>query len=358
MKIAFLSMCVPEDVQLAESCLPSLLNQLRDGDHVFVLINGTYKQSITLEQDFPKRVTVFRLRRNLGIAKGRNFLIAHALQQDVEWLHIFDADLLAPSGYRDQLESDLQSLRHENIGILSPLLLNAHSFSSFFRRDTTCYRIDSTQRILRNLIKSMSVDLESRRALVFHAGVKDWFAHYFSLADAARGYLRDRWLSRNHSFLLKNVNNENWEVDTLPGGTHIFHRSLVTSDQPYAEYFSPYGYEDVEFCIRHRLAGFRNFCLGSAILLHDPRPEAAEPPNPDKVTLRFLTRAKMQGYVVGRHKIRNFTVTSQQAEIARVAEYLTRGKDRAQQTRLRSTLTLRYFLTYALAWVYGRLKKG
>ena len=287
--IAFLCTVLPEDLNVAQMCLPSLLSQLTSQDHLFLLVNGVPSGPLPDLSGYGPPVSLIESQRNLGIANGRNKLLEESIACGYEWFHIFDADLLSPSGYRDSLATTLSN-QDPSIGVSAPLLLNAQKFTNHFQERQGVYHVSSTQDLKKSLEEALSEDPEARQPWVYHAGVRDWPKHYLDHREGTHWYHVDTWLARNHSFLRRNLNSLGWAVDCIPGGVHLFNREFLDRNGPYSEYFNPYGYEDVEFCIRSLKNNAQNFLMAGSPLLHDPR-TIAHAQNKRRMIERFLLRA-------------------------------------------------------------------
>lgn len=345
-------MAVPSDLGIADDCLPTILSQLKPDDHAFLLINGATDRQLNLLKRWGSRLTIINSPTNLGIAGGRNLLLDCAMEHGFDWYHVYDVDLMAPPDYIENLKTALSSLDSENLGIVSPILLNAHQFEGAYSRRFGWYRVASSRDILDDLKSKLAQDPDSRTAFVYHAGVRDWYKHYFLLDHGPAGFDAERWLARNHEFISTSLAQGIWEVDTLPGGVHILSHHIVESGVRYAQCFNPYGYEDAEICIRAVIDRKRNLCLGLCPLIHDPRPTAPTPP-PHKTTTRLLSRGKLQGYVVGRHALREFRLKSQRKEIRRVINYLRRAHP-SYGFVLSVEIPLRYRWNFLLGKSIGR----
>jgi len=234
----------------------------------------------------------FRCRgRNIGVPAGRNLLISTAMDWGADYFITFDDDLLAPSDYVAQLIEERRRLaRDEAVGIVAPAVLD---YQSLHTRVLTADEIEAVghydavrlgdNATLRRRLRGAGDDPGPRA--VEHLGIRDWRTHYLGVGK--RAFLR--WATRYVETdalpapslptalradeaarrTLTAGDCPPLAVDTLPGGVSCFDRALVETLGPIDEAFGPFGFEDSDFGIRARRAGFANYCIPKVIVLHD-----------------------------------------------------------------------------------------
>ncbi len=105
------------------ACLESLEGQLRSGDAVVVVDNGSGDGTYRAVADrFPWAVYLEN-RRNLGFAGGNNVGLRWCLENDFPWIMLLNNDTVVPPGALDGLVEYLAN--HTEVGVVQPLLVNA-----------------------------------------------------------------------------------------------------------------------------------------------------------------------------------------------------------------------------------------
>lgn len=106
-------------------CLDSLLQQTFTDYHLVVVDNGSTDNSKTLldeyQQKHSDKVEIIYNSTNLGFAGGVNVGINYAMEKDFEYIALFNNDATADKYW---LESLVNGINHDNIGICTGLLLH------------------------------------------------------------------------------------------------------------------------------------------------------------------------------------------------------------------------------------------
>jgi GT2 family glycosyltransferase len=209
--------------QLTLQCLHSLadLDYPSDRLHVIVVDNGSTDSTVeAISERFPQ-VTVLRNNQNMGYSGGNNVGICHALKQDFDYLCLLNNDTILDSACLQALINEAES--SPDIGMVGPKMY-------FFEPDD----------------------------MVFAAG---------SMIDWRRGWLDQRGLGRRESEvgLLYTAGPE--DVHFIVGCCVLVKRRAIEQigllDPSYFLNF-----EDVDWCIRARNAGFRIRYVPKALLWH------------------------------------------------------------------------------------------
>ncbi|MFZ5617491.1 MAG: 6-hydroxymethylpterin diphosphokinase MptE-like protein, partial [Pseudomonadota bacterium] len=254
---------------------------------------------------------------NLGVAGGRNRLIREAIKRGAHFILSVDDDILLPPDYVEILETEYGALaaEGENPGILTPATLDFHGIAgAIFTRDEIAAievgaRVEtpSTPEVRRLLAAR-----DKRRARdIYHMGIADWRGAYFY-----SGAPEDRSIQRAYkveaerrsgadSHLRHAKNAWSWiiegarpiAIDTAPGGVCFYPASLAEAIGYHDESFNPFGFEDADFALRAREAGYQQFCAPRAIAIHDIAARLSERP----LAVLRSTQGKMAGAFVRKH---------------------------------------------------------
>ncbi|MDJ0954263.1 MAG: galactosyltransferase-related protein [Acidimicrobiia bacterium] len=258
-----------------------LLNDDRDADLEAALASRPHTQVITPG-------------RNLGVAAGRNTLIAAALDWGANTIFSLDDDLLVPSDYLSRIESWIAERQRagDRVGIVAPAVLDFHavaeqalSAGEISRAEQGLLDAFLDTDSLRDLLRTAWPDDIPLDAM-YHAGIREWRHHYLEnyrlrpsqvrslfrnsrgIADTEPGVTELRLDPATRRSILEG-RGEGLPIDTAAGGASVYTAELLEEIGGIDEAFSPFGYEDSDFAIRAVEAGFTNYSLPSEILLHD-----------------------------------------------------------------------------------------
>jgi GT2 family glycosyltransferase len=195
-------------------CVDSLLKSRYEDLSILVVDNGS-DEPLRLARKEPN-VTVIRMTTNLGFAGGFNVGMRHAIGMGAEAVLILNNDTIAAENMVTLLAAELKS----GVGIVAPRI----------------YYRDDPHRIWSDGFKAGPLTLDMR--------------------NDRRGRLDSAVVSvpvRN--------------VDYVPGCAMLIHRKALDSVGLFDEQFFAY-YEDLDYCIRVRRAGFRILAVSEALLWH------------------------------------------------------------------------------------------
>ena len=104
---AILVLFMPHEEDVTRLAVQSLSLQLRSNDRVFVLLNGG--ESGRLRQYFESfpQVDFLQSPVNLGVAGGRNKLLAVEFVQNADIVYLVDNDAIVPCDYLDLMQGQL-----------------------------------------------------------------------------------------------------------------------------------------------------------------------------------------------------------------------------------------------------------
>lgn len=198
------------------ACLDSMARQSIDRNQVIVLDNCSNQDcSAKLSRVFPQ-VTVIRLESNRGYAGNNNVGIEVALKEGVEWILILNEDVvLDPRAVELLLEAVAD---RSDVGIVGPMVYHADEPTV----------IQSAGGIL------------SKRWLAFHRGQNEEDKGQFAQAG---------------------------EVDWISGCAILVRREVVEEVGAFDERFFYY-WEETEWCLRARRAGWKILFVPQARIWH------------------------------------------------------------------------------------------
>jgi len=270
---------MPHEVDVTIKALDSLLFRRRENLNVLVLLNGGGAEALRSAVQNVSQVQVFESRENLGVAGGRAFLAAQDVAKKADIIALLDNDLLLTLDYLEPLCELL--MQDHSIGVLGASVLN---YQYVVCRFDAAERLEkgplgqSLPRISNDDLRGY-VEQHHTEEVFFHLGVDpDWMRAYFPKLSFEEEYARrcggnpgqDVMLSRNtvvHDKFVKG-GPEKIDVSNIAGCTQVFRRDLYDEVGGIRAEYSPYGYEDADFCIRSLLAGYKNFTLTNVFSLH------------------------------------------------------------------------------------------
>lgn len=198
------------------ACLNSLRASTFRNLDVIAIDNGSDDGAFTaLQQEFPE-VLAMQLPRNLGFAGGVNVGLRAALDAGTEWLMLLNNDAIVAPDCIEKLIAGLQ--RHPHIGILSPKFIRP-----------------STGRLGAIGFRVTTYDVQP----------VGWDAPDAPADDTETPIL----------------------FDAVSGGAMLIRRAVIEQIGLFDECFFFY-FEDTDFCVRTREAGFDVAYLPAAVVYH------------------------------------------------------------------------------------------
>ena len=201
-------------------CINSLLKQEYPLTEIIVVDNNSSDESGSAIKDNFPTVKLIENDRNYGAIEGKNIGLRAALKNDPDFIFLLDNDLVADPKCVSQMVN--LGISEKNIGMVGAKIYD------YDHKDVilSCgSKIDFTQNIIRQ----------------YGRGEKD-VGQYDKVMDVDH-------LGAGHTLIKK-------QVFDLVG--------ILDSK------FIGYGYEDVDFSVRAKKAGFRIVCCPSAIVWHKP----------------------------------------------------------------------------------------
>ncbi len=181
---------------------------------IYVVDNNSHDKSVEdIREKFPK-IEVIANNENLGFSGGNNVGIKKALQTEVDWVLLLNNDTIVEPNFLDELIKFGRT--HPKAGILGPTLKFKKGFEVFY-------------------------DLGG--------SINPWFG---------------RTTHKTVSLLADQLPQK---VDYLSGACMLIRKEVVTKiGMLEEEYF--FGFEDVEFCLEAKKAGFEIYNVPTALVEH------------------------------------------------------------------------------------------
>lgn len=295
---------MPSEEDVTIETVETLLLSIEDDVIISVLLNGG--ENARLRELFARYecIKYYESPVNLGVAGGRNYLLKTEEAKNSDIIMILDNDVVPPVDYVKSMASFL--INQKDAAVVGPAIADIrhitysavkhHGEKGVF--GNRIFKIKS-KNIKRYILAEFTPDR------VYHIGTHpNFFYAYFSIRPyfynvidtffSALGFNINRspFLKNNTKYhrLLHN-GSDKISVTNVGGGTQTFRRSLVEEIGNYDNKFNPFGYEDVEFCMRVFNAGYRNYIDLNTWIYHgtDDRQRKRDPLKLLKNRFRCLT---------------------------------------------------------------------
>ena len=262
-----------------------LHDQLGDGVTLSVLHNGQGLADVGNQINALPNVSFYEAGTNLGVAGGRNFLLRTDECRAADVVMFVDNDVLPPVDYVERAVRFLLS-RHD-AGVVGASVLVFRHFEEHLKALPARPGV-LNQRVyeLKNPDIHGILRASPSRAWFDHLGIHpDWNAAYLEAEDEIDKIcqslnIADSFKDSGDRFYALRKNDPAirealiagelpWiSVSNIAGCCQTFRRSLVDEIGELCDAFNPYGFEDVDFCIRAMRAGYTNYTDTTGFLLH------------------------------------------------------------------------------------------
>lgn len=281
MKRAVAIIFMTEEEPATAMAVASLHDQLESNDTLLILHNGSAGPQFSAKYASLDRVKYLECEENLGVAGGRNVLFAQPECQEADLIFFVDSDAIVPSDYLNKMTEFMAS--DPDIGVAGPVVLNYKSIRPILaekRAQSTFEPLDveyfqfQTSELERLFVGRLDPDI------LDHAGTNpNWDYAYFSNEDAmqklfeALGIMGPKRfaIGLKHSEAdLKTLNQGNSKipVTNIAGCCQVFRGSLLQEIGAIYDLYSPYGHEDVDFCLSALKAGKTNYTTNTTFMMH------------------------------------------------------------------------------------------
>jgi len=284
-KIAAVMLMMEQEFNVTKIALSSLMNsvKLESGFTISILLNGSVCEEIERYCAAIKSLHYYSSQENLGVAAGRNFLLTRPEVIGSDIIMFLDNDFFLTKDYVRGMCEFLVS--HEDAGIVGPIMLGAWGFVDIIGTNGKIIPDDLDTVVVPGVASSAVKERWLNRGVeenIYNIGEGNWFLtdciitphtifSYLKRLNAKRllklyPYRPIRFDPRMLDTIKKG--DECIMVSIVSGGGQVFHSDLITRIGLLEDAFSPWGYEDHEFCIRALKAGYRNYTNCNTIVLH------------------------------------------------------------------------------------------
>ncbi|WP_158406104.1 glycosyltransferase family 2 protein [Desulfobacula toluolica] len=272
---------MPSEIEPTLTTIESLFNNNVENTTISILQNGG--TSLQLKEKFSKikNLKYYESKDNLGVAGGRNFLLKTDECNASDVILFLDNDVITPVDYVERLTTFL--IHQKDAGVVGAMTadINYSTYGIIKSFNEKGVWGGLTSHITSNEIKKELIGMNFSMRM-FHMGTRHNYYYtyfsfkliYFELFNRLLCFLR--YPLDVHPELKKNLYYEKlvaegidkYDVSNVPGCCQAFKKSLIDEIGYLDECFNPYGYEDVDFCIRAVKNGYTNYIDTNTWLLH------------------------------------------------------------------------------------------
>lgn len=272
--VSVLILSQPDEVKVTALTLHHLVRDLERGTRIHVLMNGGFTGELEMVAPDSPALQYHSVPSNLGVAGGRNALLRLPDVRASEIIVILDNDVIIPLGHIDRLVSVLES--DPGAGVIGPAI-------PYFPAVAPALGLH-TDRDLRTPISNETLSrlsMEFREeSNWFHLGTNpDWRSVYIDEVQLERRLVRrvggapEPFFAMNHQdpsirAAVSRGSTDPIAAANIAGCCQAFRRDLLDEVGYLVDEFSPYGFEDVEFCIRVAKTGRKNYVHPGILMLH------------------------------------------------------------------------------------------
>jgi 6-hydroxymethylpterin diphosphokinase MptE-like len=261
---------------------------------VHVLINDEDCTQLRSLAKRKKHLHVHCENRNIGVAGGRNYLIAKARATGAEFLVSCDTDILFSRDYFTRLRDGYMALQASDpdLGYVQPILLNGPSVLDCFEQMQVQSWTELAERLEKkstdwpkDLWQPVKAKLGEEKAVtaIFHTGVSNLWRAHFDAPLNPKGYVpgtsqafADRFGTtyptlRSEPGQLAEIIAKGAPVRIMSpaGGVTAFHVRAMDRSGTYNDLFNPFAFEDSELGFRSTMSGLNNYLLPDVFAIHD-----------------------------------------------------------------------------------------
>jgi GT2 family glycosyltransferase len=269
---AVVILCQPSETAATALTLRHLVRDQEPTTSIHVLVNGGFAGELEAIAPRSPMVSFYSSPTNLGVAGGRNFLLRRPGVQAADVIVILDNDVITPPDHVGRLVEAVTA--DPEAGVVGSAVLDLRAASAALGVSGADLDAPITNERLARLPR---LDDE---AMWFHLGThQDWWSVYFDELRIERrlqqraGAPVELFPAMNHQDPTIRASIAEGADTRIPasnvaGCCQAFRRDLLDEIGYLMEEFSPYGYEDVDFCIRAAAAGRRNYIDPTILMLH------------------------------------------------------------------------------------------
>lgn len=304
-KINIVILLMENEIDVTVQTVETLMESVEDGVVISVLLNGGSNPELKKLLSTVDCIRYYESPSNLGVAGGRNFLLKTAECKGSDIVMILDNDVVPPVDYVRNLATFL--IRQKDAGVVGGIVADIDTsityravrhFGDRGRFDNKIFRITSKE-IKQYLTPNLTP------WCLFHIGIDpDFKFAYFSACPnfyrivnpflalfriSKRSNPVLKWNTKYLQLILNGA--DKYVVSNVAGCSQAFRRKLVDEIGYLNDMFNPYGFEDVDFCIRSTKAGYKNYIDTNTCLYHgtDTRHKEKNPNKALENQFRCLT---------------------------------------------------------------------
>ena len=333
-------LCQPSESAVTALTLHHLARDLDGPGTVHVLMNGGFVGHLREMAPASPKVFYHSSPTNLGVAGGRNFLLRVPEVQESDVIIILDNDVITPPGHIGRLIAAL--LADPKAGVIGPAVLHLPAVAASLglgevhREPVTNERLGGLGRQLR------------KHTTWFHLGTNaNWRAAYIQELQLEQRLVRqaggavEPFYAMNHDdpALLEAVaggSTAPLAAANVAGCCQVFRRELLDEVGYLYDAFSPYGFEDVDFCIRVAATGRRNYIDPSIRMLHGTDRRHSDRRTPERVMATQRNFMRCKTLLTWRHAPSTWKVSVESTILRRYLLLRQNGGARAAAEQLRA----------------------
>jgi len=278
--LGYCILLMEHEKEVTIATLSNLLQQTDANDKIFLLFNGFSDYPLRVHMEKHAGVKCFESAANLGVAGGRNFLYSRLLEEAPGVTHIvtLDNDVLLPNDLNKRIKKSIAELYlNQNIGVMGAVILdykvpqtrdyvekNFIKFKGYLSAD--CYNVFSD-----DISDYIEKNKQNLKKILWHIGMhEDYKSVYIERTDAfaSKGKQSFQPFLAHSAGAQELLKKKCFFVSNVPGCFQVFSVDHLKEVGPLEDRFSPYFFEDSEFCIRAIVAGKRNIICTDLLLFH------------------------------------------------------------------------------------------
>ena len=296
-----------DEEPVVAKAVASIYGQMREDDSLLLLHNGMVGQRFFHKYAELPRVRYFETEENLGVAGGRNYLLRQPECRDAGLIFFIDSDAIAPSDYLDRMTEFMVAT--PDVGVAGPVVLDYQQIKGaldkagfakvFDALEAPYYDADTAalERMFAGRLTSSILD---------HVGTNpDWAEAYLDNADTAHAMFRALGVEAYESFSVSlkyekraletlNKSNQKIRVTNIAGCCQVFSGALLKQIGDIYDLYSPYGHEDVDFCLKAIQSGKVNYTTNTTYLIHRTDQRHAARARPQQLRRKQINESRVR----------------------------------------------------------------
>jgi GT2 family glycosyltransferase len=307
MKRALAIIFMTGEEPVTAKAVASLHGQLGSDDSLLLLHNGADGPRFSRKYAPLPGIRYFESGKNLGVAGGRNLLLRQPECRGADLIFFIDSDALAPSDYLDRMTEFMAAT--PDTGVAGPVVLDYQQIrhtldegnyeKTFEPLQTSYYDLDTTalERLFAGCLNTRVLD---------HIGTDpNWDEAYLDNQDVAERMFRALAIEPYERFAVSlkhnkqavrtlNQSSEKISVTNIAGCCQVFRGSLLREIGDIYDLYSPYGHEDVDFCLKAINSGKKNYTTNTTFLIHKTDDRHAARARPQQYRQKQINESRVR----------------------------------------------------------------